>query len=162
MTETLKTKVAVLETEIAQMSDLFVKLDTTIDRMAEVSVSINQMLAVQEQKLNAHAEDSEDLFHLVEKRRIENDESLKELHSRITTNGKEMRQEMNANVIKIMHAIGEVKDLMVDRERIIKSEQAELEDRIVQIEKKQYFMMGVGAVFGFIAGAFDWISQIFN
>jgi len=162
VTETLKTKVAVLETEIAQMSDLFVKLDTTIDRMAEVSVSINQMLAVQEQKLNAHAEDSEDLFHLVEKRRIENDESLKELHSRITTNGKEMRQEMNANVIKIMHAIGEVKDLMVDRERIIKSEQAELEDRIVQIEKKQYFMMGVGAVFGFIAGAFDWISQIFN
>lgn len=162
MAETLKTKVAVLETEIAQMSDLFVKLDATIDRMAEVSVSINQMLAVQEQKLNAHAEDSEDLFHLVEKRRIENDESLKELHSRITTNGKEMRQEMNANVIKIMHAIGEVKDLMVDRERIIKREQAELEDRIVQIEKKQWFMMGGGAVVGFIAGAFDWFSQFFS
>jgi ElaB/YqjD/DUF883 family membrane-anchored ribosome-binding protein len=160
--ETLKTKVAVLETEISQMSDLFVKLDATIDRMAEVSISINQMLAVQEQKINQQAEDSEDLFHLVEKRRIENDESLKELHSRITTNGKEMRQEMNANVIKIMHAIEEVKDLMVDRERVIKQEQSELENRIVQVEKKQWFMMGVGAVLGFIAGAFDWFSQFFS
>ncbi len=162
MAETLKTKVAVLETEISQMSDLFVKLDATIDRMAEVSISINQMLAVQEQKINQQAEDSEDLFHLVEKRRIENDESLKELHSRITTNGKEMRQEMNANVIKIMHAIEEVKDLMVDRERVIKQEQSELENRIVQVEKKQWFMMGVGAVLGFIAGAFDWFSQFFS
>lgn len=162
MAETLKTKVAVLETEIAQMSDLFVKLDATIDRMAEVSISINQMLAVQEQKISQQAEDSEDLFHLVEKRRIENDESLKELHSRITTNGKEMRQEMNANVIKIMHAIEEVKDLMVDRERAMKQEQSELENRIADVEKKQWFMMGGAAVVGFIAGAFDWFSSFFS
>ena len=102
------------------------------------------------------------LFHLVEKRRIENDENLKELHSRITTNGKETRKEMNENVIKIMNAIEDVKDLMVDRERIINEQQAQLEERINSLEKKSYFMMGGAAIIGFLIGAFDWIAEIFS
>jgi len=160
--ETLKTKVAVLETEVHQMAELFTKLDTTIDRMTDISNSINQMLVVHEQKIQQNSEDTEDLFHLTEKRRIENDEQLRELHSRITTNGKETRQEMNANVIKIMHAISEIKDAMLEREKIIRNEQSGLEKRINDLEKKNWFYMGAAAVIGFLAGAFDWISSIFS
>jgi len=160
--ETLKTKVAVLETEVHQMAELFTKLDTTIDRMTDISNSINQMLVVHEQKIQQNSEDTEDLFHLTEKRRIENDEQLRELHSRITTNGKETRQEMNANVIKIMHAISEIKDAMLEREKIIRNEQSGLEKRITDLEKKNWFYMGAAAVIGFLAGAFDWISSIFS
>ena len=162
MAETLKTKVAVLETEVAQMAELFTKLDTTIDRMTDISNSINQMLVVHEQKIQQNTEDTEDLFHLTEKRRIENDEQLRELHSRITTNGKETRQEMNANVIKIMHAIAELKDVMLEREKIIRNEQSDLEKRINDLEKKNWFFMGGAAVIGFIVGAFDWIAEIFS
>jgi replicative DNA helicase len=144
------------------MSQLFTKLDTTIDRMTDISNSITQMLAVHEQKIAANAEDTEDLFHLIEKRRMENDENLKQLHSRITTGNKEMAQEMNANVIKIMHSIEELKDMMISREKDVRREQAELEERINNLEKKQYFVAGAAMVFGFLAGAFDWISQIFS
>jgi ElaB/YqjD/DUF883 family membrane-anchored ribosome-binding protein len=160
--ETLKTKVAVLETEVSKMGELFTKLDTTIDRITDISNSINQMLVVHEQKIQQNSEDTEDLFHLTEKRRIENDEQLRELHSRITTNGKETRQEMNANVIKIMHAISEIKDAMLEREKIIRNEQSGLEKRITDLEKKNWFYMGAAAVIGFLAGAFDWISSIFS
>ena len=162
MAETLKTKVAVIEKEISQITDLFGKLDTTIDRMTEVSISVNQMLAMHETQIKQTAEDAENLFHLIEKRRMENDENLKELHSRITTGNKEITQDMNAHIIQILQAIEEVKDVMIAREKSVRSDQSDLEDRIAEVEKKQYFMMGVGAVFGFIAGAFDWISQIFN
>ncbi len=162
MAETLKTKVAVLETEVSKMGELFTKLDTTIDRITDISNSINQMLVVHEQKIQQNSEDTEDLFHLTEKRRIENDEQLRELHSRITTNGKETRQEMNANVIKIMHAISEIKDAMLEREKIIRNEQSGLEKRITDLEKKNWFYMGAAAVIGFLAGAFDWISSIFS
>jgi ElaB/YqjD/DUF883 family membrane-anchored ribosome-binding protein len=120
------------------------------------------MLVVHEQKIQQNSEDTEDLFHLTEKRRIENDEQLRELHSRITTNGKETRQEMNANVIKIMHAISEIKDAMLEREKIIRNEQSGLEKRITDLEKKNWFYMGAAAVIGFLAGAFDWISSIFS
>jgi ElaB/YqjD/DUF883 family membrane-anchored ribosome-binding protein len=160
--ETLKTKVAVLETEVSKMGELFTKLDTTIDLITDISNSINQMLVVHEQKIQQNSEDTEDLFHLTEKRRIENDEQLRELHSRITTNGKETRQEMNANVIKIMHAISEIKDAMLEREKIIRNEQSGLEKRITDLEKKNWFYMGAAAVIGFLAGAFDWISSIFS
>jgi len=160
--ETLKTKVAVIEKEISQINDLFVKLDATIDRMTEVSVSVNQMLTLHEQKIQQTAEDTEDLFHLVEKRRIEMDENLKELHSRITTGNKEITQDMNAAVIRIMHAIEELKDTMQTRENIIRGEQADLEQRLADVEKKQYFMMGAAAVVGFLAGAFDWFSSFFS
>ena len=162
MAETLKTKVAVLETEVHQMAELFTKLDTTIDRMTDISNSINQMLVVHEQKIQQNTEDTENLFHLTEKRRIENDEQLRELHSRITTNGKETRQEMNANVIKIMHAISEIKDVMLEREKVIRNDQADLEKRINDLEKKNWFFMGGAAVIGFLVGAFDWISSIFS
>ena len=144
------------------MAELFTKLDTTIDRMTDISNSINQMLVVHEQKIQQNTEDTEDLFHLTEKRRIENDEQLRELHSRITTNGKETRQEMNANVIKIMHAIAELKDVMLEREKIIRNEQSDLEKRINDLEKKNWFFMGGAAVIGFIVGAFDWIAEIFS
>ena len=162
MAETLKTKVAILEKEVSQINDLFVKLDTTIDRMTDVSVSVNQMLTLHEQKIQQTAEDTEDLFHLVEKRRMEMDENLKEIHSRITTGNKEITQDMNAAIIKILHAIEEVKDVMLEREKIVRNEQAELEQRLADVEKKQYFMMGVGAVVGFIAGAFDWFAKVFS
>ncbi len=162
MAETLKTKVAIIEKEISQINDLFGKLDSTIDRMTEVSISVNQMLAMHETQIKQTAEDAENLFHLIEKRRMENDENLKELHSRITTGNKEITQDMNAHIIQILQAIEEVKDVMIAREKSVRNDQSDLEDRLAEVEKKQYFMMGVGAVFGFIAGAFDWISQIFN
>ena len=90
----VESKIAVLENEVNQMRGLFSKLDESIDKMAEISGAIQQMLAVHETQIQSQAQDTEDLFHLVEKRRIENDENLKELHSRITTNGKETRKEM--------------------------------------------------------------------
>ena len=158
----VESKIAVLENEVNQMRGLFSKLDESIDKMAEISGAIQQMLAVHETQIQSQAQDTEDLFHLVEKRRIENDENLKELHSRITTNGKETRKEMNENVIKIMNAIEDVKDLMVDRERIINEQQAQLEERINSLEKKSYFMMGGAAIIGFLVGAFDWIAEIFS
>ena len=158
----VESKIAVLENEVNQMRGLFSKLDESIDKMAEISGAIQQMLAVHETQIQSQAQDTEDLFHLVEERRIENDENLKELHSRITTNGKETRKEMNENVIKIMNAIEDVKDLMVDRERIINEQQAQLEERINSLEKKSYFMMGGAAIIGFLVGAYDWIAEIFS
>jgi len=158
----VESKIAVLENEVNQMRGLFGKLDESIDKMAEISGAIQQMLAVHETQIQSQAQDTEDLFHLVEKRRIENDENLKELHSRITSNGKDTRREMNDNVIKIMNAIDDVKDLMVTRERIINESQAQLEERINSLEKKSYFMMGGAAIIGFLVGAFDWIAEIFS
>lgn len=45
-------KIAVLEKDISQIIGLFHKLDTTIDKLSEVSSSIKQMIAIHEVRLN--------------------------------------------------------------------------------------------------------------
>lgn len=45
-------KIAVLEKDISQIVGLFHKLDTTIDKLSEVSSSIKQMIAIHEVRLN--------------------------------------------------------------------------------------------------------------
>lgn len=162
MSQTPETKIAVLATEVDQMRDLFGKLDESIDKMAEVSGAIQQMLAVHETQIQIQTQDTEDLSHLVEKRRIENDENLKELHSRITTGNREMAKDMHNTAARIMEAIEELKTSIDARDESIRADQQELEQRINDLEKRGYFMMGVAALGGFIAGAFDWISEIFS
>lgn len=45
-------KIAVLEKDISQIIGLFHKLDTTIDKLSEVSSSIKQMIAIHEIRLS--------------------------------------------------------------------------------------------------------------
>lgn len=162
MPQAVETKIAVLSTEVGQMKDLFAKLDESIDKMTTISIAIQQMLAVHETEIKSQTQDTEDLTKLVEKRRSENDENLKELHSRITTGNKEMAKDIHNTAARIMEAIEELKISLDSREESIRADQQELEQRINDIEKRGYFMMGVAALGGFIAGAFDWISEIFS
>jgi len=162
VSQTPETKIAVLATEVDQMRDLFGKLDESIDKMAEVSGAIQQMLAVHETQIQIQAQDTEDLSHLVEKRRIENDENLKELHSRITTGNREMAKDLHETSNRIMEAIEDLKKTIDARDDAVRADQEALEQRINDLEKRGYFIAGVAALGGFIAGAFDWIAEIFN
>lgn len=45
-------KIAVMEKDISQIIGLFQKLDTTIDKLSEVSSSIKQMIAIHEIRIN--------------------------------------------------------------------------------------------------------------
>lgn len=160
--DNLESRVVVLEHDVKQMGQLFDRMDVAIEKITDISNCVNKMLAVHEQKLHQNSEDTEDLFHLVEKRRMETEENNKELHSRITTNGREMQKEMNEHVLRIMHAIEELKDLMVDKEREVLRETKELEDRITSLEKKQWFYIGAATVIGFIAGNMEFFGKLFS
>lgn len=162
MTQAVETKIAVLSTEVGQMKDFFGKLDESIDKMTDVSLSIQRMLAVHDSEIKSQSHDTEELIKLVETRRIERDENLKELHSRITTGNKEMAKDMQDFAARVMDALDDLKQSIEIRDENIRHEQEELEKRISELEKRGYFMMGVAAVGGFIIGAFDWIAEIFS
>lgn len=162
MPESLESKIHILEHDVKQMGQLFDRMDVAIEKITDISNCVNKMLAVHEQKIMQNAEDSEDLFHLVEKRRIEMDDNIKEIHSRITTNGREMQKEMNEHVLRIMHAIEELKDVMLSKEREVLKETKSLEDRIATLEKRQWFYIGAATVIGFIAGNMEFFSKLFS
>ena len=89
MTE-LETKVKLLEKEMHDRKGVFQRLDIAIEKLTDVSNSINRMLAVHEEKITRQEDAILDAEELIETRRVELTIKIDELHSRITTNTKEI------------------------------------------------------------------------
>ena len=79
--KTLDTEVALLKREVADMKLIHVRLDSAIEKIADVSTSLHTIMAVHEEKLIRQEEQLED-------QEKEFRDTVQELHSRITTNAK--------------------------------------------------------------------------
>ena len=90
--ELLQKEVATVQSEIKSLSNVSTKLDTAIEKLTDVSSSIKQMLAVHEEKINRAEEIDDELFSQIESRRQELTADIKELHSRLNTNTRELRE----------------------------------------------------------------------
>ena len=80
--KTLETEVELLKREVTDMKQIHVRLDSAIDKIAEVSSSLHTIMAVHEEKITRQ----EEALDEQEKKLQEN---IMELHSRVTTNAKE-------------------------------------------------------------------------
>ena len=162
MAKELETQVALLEKEINSTREVFSKLDSAIEKISDVSNCINKMLAVHEQKIAQTEQDTEDLFHLVEKRRLELNEDMKELHSRITTGQREAQKEAHAQVDKIMAAIGDLKNHIEQKD--VKNDEARwlMEQKINELEKRQWFILGVASILGMLFGNMDFLMTLMS
>ena len=58
MAEDINTEVALLKKEVTDIKFIFSRLDTAIERMVDVSSSVNRMLAVHEEKISQQEEAS--------------------------------------------------------------------------------------------------------
>ena len=88
----IETEVELLKSKVSDMEKLHVRLDDAIGKISEVSNCINRMLAVHEEKLANQEEAVFAAEELIEQRRTEFSNDIKELHSRITTNTKEIME----------------------------------------------------------------------
>ena len=73
MSDNIEVRVAVLEKELSQVTGLFDRLDLTIDKLTDVSNSINRLLAIHETKINSQEDAQRDIYHELELRRRETD-----------------------------------------------------------------------------------------
>jgi predicted RNase H-like nuclease (RuvC/YqgF family) len=64
---TLHTKVAMLERDVEQFQGLFDRLDSTIEKLTDVSQSIKQLLAVHEQRIDQQEVKSDSIVQMVNK-----------------------------------------------------------------------------------------------
>ena len=143
MTE-LETKVKLLEKEIHDRKGVFQRLDIAIEKLTDVSNSINRMLAVHEEKIARQEDAIIDAEELIETRRIELTVKIDELHSRITTNTKEI---MTA-------ATAQHKEHTDDIQKI----RNDLTARVGVLEKWRWLIIGGSIVVGFLLHKFMIVS----
>ena len=125
----LSTEVELLKREVKSMNVIHGRLDTAIEKLTEVSNCINRMLAVHEERLSQQEESQ----HRAEQ---EFTSDIKELHSRITTNAKEI---MGAATLQHKEHTVAIQKLRED-----------LQNRVGVLEKWRWIIIGGSIVFGFV------------
>ena len=90
--EKIKTEIALLKKDAKTGELIHQRLEIAIDKLSEIVISCKQMLAQQEQKLQKAEQTDDDIFITLESRRKEWDNDLKELHSRISTQARDLRE----------------------------------------------------------------------
>ena len=125
----LNTEVQLLKKEVSDMKMIYSRLDKAIEKISDVSNSINRMLAVHEEKISQQEE-------ILIRSDAEFSANVKELHSRITTNTKELMALMSEQHKEQTEAMLKLK--------------SELQNRVGVLEKWRWIIIGGSIVVGFI------------
>ena len=105
----LKTQVALLQKDAKTGEQIHQRLEIAIGKLTDITVSLKGMLVQQETKLAKAEEVDNDIFILLESRRKEWDNDLKELHSRITTNSRELREHQIMSDNKMLNELRNIR-----------------------------------------------------
>jgi len=136
----LETEVRLLKRELEGQTKIHDRLDVAIDKLTDVSNSIHRMLAVHEEKIARQEEAIIEAEQQIEIRRGELMVKIDELHSRITTNTKEI---MNAAAEQHAQQNKEIQKL-----------HDEINLRIGVLEKWRHVLIGGSIVIGFLLHKF--------
>ena len=132
--DNLKTEIALLKKDAKTGELIHQRLEIAIDKLSEIVISCKQMLAQQEQKLAKAEQTDDDIFITLESRRKEWDNDLKELHSRITTNTRELRDNQYQLESKLLNEI-----------RMVRTQ---LSERVGVLEKWRWLIIGGSIIIG--------------
>ena len=132
----LETEVKLLKKELQDQAKIHSRLDIAIEKLTDVSHSIHRMLAVHEEKISRQEESLIEAEQKLEVRRSELSVKIDELHSRITTNTKEIMTAAASQHTQQNREIQKIKD--------------ELAARVGVLEKWRHVLIGSSIVAGFI------------
>jgi len=132
--EKLKTKVALLEKDAQSAELIHQRLEIAIEKLTDITISLKSMLVQQETKLQRAEETDNDIFVTLESRQVKWDNDLKELHSRITTNTRELREHQIISENKMLNELRNIR--------------TQLDNRVAVLEKWRWIIVGGSIIVG--------------
>jgi prefoldin subunit 5 len=156
----LETDVAVLKHEVGQIGQLFTKLDNALDKLGDVANNITKLLAVHEEKIGMSERIDRELFELVEKRRVEMAEDIKEIHSRITTIQRELSDEITETEHTIINALDDLKKTLKETKLEHDTNNTNIQNRLGELEKWRWVLLGGGTVIGLLLSKLNVIIDL--
>jgi|TARA_R110001583_G_scaffold21604_1_gene82042 chromosome segregation ATPase len=132
----LETEVMLLKKELHDQAKIHDRLDVAIEKLTDVSNSIHRMLSVHEEKIARQEDAIFEAEQKIEERRTELSSKIDELHSRITTNTKEI---MGAAALQHLEQNKEIQKI-----------RDELSTRVGVLERWRWIIIGGSIIAGFI------------
>ena len=130
----IKTQIALLEQDAKSAEQIHNKLEVAIEKLTEITISLKGMLVQQETKLAKAEETDNDIFVTLESRQVKWDNDLKELHSRITTNSRELREHQVISENKMLNELRNIRN--------------QLDNRVAVLEKWRWIIVGGSIIVG--------------
>ena len=141
-----------LEVELEVLKTVVTKLDSSLEKISEVSNSIGRLLAVHDERIDQ-----------LEKSDDKRADDIKEIHSRITTQTREIVDKISAlekNMEERMRdGAKAAKEQHQDIQKEIQNDITKLDDRIGVVERWRWYLMGAAATVGFIIGNISDIAK---
>jgi chromosome segregation ATPase len=144
----LKTDIELAKRDIAGMQSMMSKLDTAIEKIADVSNGISKILAVHDQAIDTLKVSVEERKRLAEK-------EIELLHKRISEMKDENTEDRKANQAELLNAIKEM-------DKNNKSDIEALSERVSMLEKWKWAVIVGASVAGFFLSKMPMIANLFG
>lgn len=149
-----------VETEVQVLKSVVSKLDTSIEKITQVSTDIGKILAVHDQRLDS-----------IEKVSDQRTEEIKDLHSRITTQTREIVDKLEEMERRIEFKMRENGLAAKEQHREIQEEIQKditalngsittIDGRVTGLERWKWWVMGAAAALGFLIGLATDVAKI--
>ena len=132
--EKLKTDIALLKKDAKTGELIHQRLEVAVDKLTDITISLKGMIAQQQTKLERAEQTDDDIFITLESRRKEWDNDLKELHSRISTQARDLRELQHQSEGKLLNEIRAVR--------------TQLDERVGVLEKWRWVIIGGSIIIG--------------
>ncbi len=133
-------EIELLKKDVTTMAALLSKFDTTIDKMQEIASSLSRMVSLQEQRIETQERITQEVQGLLEMRRQEQQNNIKDVYNRINTVNKELTDKIEDTENKILEELKKI------REDLTKKDEG-FGTRLGQIETWKY---GIAAIITFL------------
>lgn len=134
-----------IEFELEVLKSVVNKLDTSLDKISDVSNNIGKLLAVHDERIGQ--------LERVSEKRVDD---IKEIHSRISTQTREIVEKISALETSLENRMAEgAKNSAAQHREIqkeIKADVAKLDTRLGVLENWRWYILGGVAVIGYILG----------
>jgi hypothetical protein len=127
----IRVDIELLKKDVVTMSALLEKFDTTIDKMQEIASSLSRMVSLQEQRIESQEKTTAEMQSVLEMRRIETNNNIKDIYNRINTVNKELTDKIEDSEKSILAELKKLRDE-------IQKEDTGISKRIGQIEMWKY------------------------
>lgn len=139
------------EIELQVLKSVVTKLDLTLDKISESTNTIGKLLAAHDERLG----------HL-EKNDSERYKDVKDLYSKMENITKEILKEMNQVESRIEDKLEKSFEQSADQHDLLTKKVDQLDDRINEIEKWKWYVVGSVAVIIFLVSNLDNLTSIIS
>lgn len=148
-------EIELLKKDVHSMTDLLKKFDIALDKIQEIAANLSRMVSLQEQRIQTQEEATKQVQQTLEIRRMEHENDIKELHSRITTVNRDLSHKIDETEKAILKELHDMRQEM-------KYDRGSLGSRLMNIESWKWMVTGAVAFAAWLLSKALDFSKIFN